>query len=123
VLYNDMAAVRAAANASKFSRRFFGDDNMAEWNMRVLDDVYDAGAKGALFVTSDQPDRNLPRSYTVRHISPDGEIKALDGTHPDFPGVELYRTTAARAKDGARNMGIAARMGDAVTGGEQGRRA
>lgn len=85
--YRDMADVMTAANTSTYSHRFFSPDNIAEWSMRIIDDsVRQDGHGGAFFLTSDRPDPDLPRLYSVRHIDRHGEVRPVDAQFTLFPG-------------------------------------
>lgn len=88
--YPTMGHIQDAADASRYSARFFSDDNVAEWSMRLYrDDIEQDGHGGAFFITSDRPDPEQPRLYTVRHIDPAGDVRPVDGQFTLFPGRSI----------------------------------
>lgn len=110
-MYTDIDTIKVAANGSRYSHLWFGRDNLQRWDTRVLPEVYDAGEQGAFFVSSDQPDPDLPRVYTVQHIDADGNIRPVDGQAPIAPGVEASRIAKrGHAKIQAANLATAARL-------------
>lgn len=84
-MYTTLNEIKAAANASARSNRFFGEENTELWRMRVLPTVYPAGEQGTFFITSDQPDPDEPRLYSVRFIDANGEVKPVTEDLAVFP--------------------------------------
>jgi hypothetical protein len=57
--------------------KFFAPDTMKFWNSRLLPTACMVSGVGLYFVTSERPDRSLPRRYTIRLWTNEGVISTI----------------------------------------------
>lgn len=67
-MYRSIDEIRSANRAAR--QHWFSNDTMAFFRTRVHDTIYG----GRFFVTSDTPDNDTPRRYTVRVAHDDGHV-------------------------------------------------
>lgn len=101
--YRTLHDIKEAASASKHSPLFFSNDNLARWDTTFPLGIEPDGNGGAFFLTGEQPDPDLPRTYSVHHIDAGGNIKPVDaqfhlpttprqqGNAPDFTRLPTFK--------------------------------
>lgn len=98
-MFQNINAIREAANNKETSSVpfWFSEDTMSFFNTRVLDEVFNMGEFGTLFVTADRPDTDVPEGFAVRwahmkdglfHITTLGDIMAYDSIGEAWQAAE-----------------------------------
>lgn len=66
-MFKNVAAIRkACAGENSMAPFWFSEESMAFFNTRVMDEVYNMGEFGTLFITADRPDEDVNEAFAIR---------------------------------------------------------